>query len=185
MASSATQNKNALMDKLGFDDETLTANRDGYMTKAQRERLRQTLEFSALAAGLFMTGFVVAAYFLIRWLLSLSAIEDAASVFLVILGAAGVICIPWLMYTIHTQQRQTRSDLEKGTVLAACGPAHLEVGWRVIGVKVRTRNTHQLTIDSLRFAVSDAVLLAFHDGSPYCVYYLPHRKIILSAEPLT
>lgn len=129
------------MDKLGFDDETLAANRDGYMTKAQRERLRQTLEFSALTAGVFTTVLLIAAYFLIRWLLNFSDIQDAdiddaANVFLVILGAVGVICIPWLMYTIHTQQRQTRSDLEKGRVLAACGPVHLELGWRVMGVRV-------------------------------------------------
>lgn len=171
-----------LMSKLGFTADELTANREGYMTEAQRERLRRALmPYGSLVVGLSMTVLLIVSYFVIQRLLGLENLRDDGT-FLVILLVAGLICIPWGMLDVAIRQRRTRLDLHKGIVKSACGPAQLEIGWRVLGIKLRTRNTHQLLIGGMRFAVSENVLLAFHDGTSYCVYYLPHRKIILSAE---
>lgn len=171
-----------LMSKLGFTADELTANREGYMTEAQRERLRRELiPYGSLVMGLSITVLLIVSYFVIQWLLGLSDLNDNGA-FLIILVIAGVICIPLAMLESGIHQRRTRLDLHKGIVKSACGPAQLEIGWRVLGIKLRTRNTHQLLIGGMRFAVSENVLLAFHDGTSYCVYYAPHRKILLSAE---
>lgn len=171
-----------LMSKIGFSADELTANREGYMTEAQRERLRRKLiPYGSLVMGLSITVLLIVSYFGIQWLLGLSYLNDKGAS-LIILVIVGVIGIPLAMLESGIHQRRTRLDLHKGIVESACGLVHLEFGWRVMGIRIRTRNSHQLTIDGVRFAVSESVLLAFHDGTSYCVYYAPHRKIILSAE---
>lgn len=173
---------NPLMSKLGFSADELTANREGYMTEEQRERLRRELmPYASLVMGLSMTVLLIVAYFVIQWLLGLQNLKDDG-LFLAILVIAGLICVPWGMLDVAIHQRRTRFDLQKGTVVSVCGPVHLEFGWRVLGIRIHTGNRHQLIIEGVRFAVSESVLLAFHDGTSYCVYYTPHRKIILSAE---
>lgn len=185
MVFSTAAVEDRLMSKLGFSADDLAANRDGYMTKEQREQLRNDLlPFATLVMGLTMTVLLIVAHFVIQWLLSLQDWNDNRiyGMFLIILVIAGLICIPWGMLDVAIRQHRTRLDLHKGIVKSACGPAQLEIGWRVMGIRIRTRNRHQLTIEGVRFGVSENVLLAFHAGTSYCVYYAPHRKIILSAE---
>lgn len=182
MALHTTTVEDRLMSNIGFSADELTANREGYMTKEQRERLRRELmPYGPLVMALSMTGLLIVTHFVIQWLLGLKNLKDDG-IFLMILVIAGLICIPWGMVDVAMRQRRTRLDLHKGMVESVCGTVHLEFGWRVLEIRIRTRNRHQLTIDGVRFAVSENVLLAFHAGTSYCVYYAPHRKIILSAE---
>lgn len=123
-----------LMSKIGFSADELTANREGYMTKAQRERLRQDLmPFAPLIMGVTMTGLLIVAYLVIQWLLGLENLKDDGTV-LVILLIAGLICIPWGMLDVAIRQRRTRLDLHKGIVESVCGPVHLEFGWLAGGL---------------------------------------------------
>lgn len=182
MVFSTAAVEDRLMSKLGFSADELTANREGYMTEAQRERLcRELMPYGSLVMGLSITTLLIVSYFLIQWLLGLSDLNDKGAT-LIILVIVGVIGIPGALLERGIHQRRTRLDLHKGIVKSACGLAQLEIGWRVMGITIRTRNRHQLTIDGVRFGVSENVLLAFHAGTSYCVYYAPHQKIILSAE---
>ena len=97
-------------------------------------------------------------------------------------GVLGIPCVlTMLVVMVQTagQRRATRRDLHKGLVSAACGSVKL-----TIAPSRASPNTHKLTIEGVTFQVSSGVLLAFHNSEPYCIYYAPHLKKILSAEEL-
>ncbi len=174
-----TKNKmgQTLLAALSFTEEELQANRDGYMTQGQRNTLQANMSPAPLVVGL---GFVViiilinlASYVLIH------AYDDnvragSFEIYFVIVVVTGTLVMLGGMVKAARQRYLTRKDLRKGIVQAARGPVQLKIG----------RYVHLLVIDGLRFVVSEQVLLAFHHDHPYCVFYAPHLKKILSAEEL-
>lgn len=176
--------ENVLMKELDFDVEDLAGNRDGYMTKTQQEKLRQAMPPSALLVGLFLLTLVVAPYFTIQWLLSLADAQDydfIPMIFVII----GAISIPSAMVDAGWKRYRTHKDLRNGTVDAACGSVNLQTGVRLaFAIRRYNQNTHELIVDGVIFQVSEAMLLAVHNGAPYCVYYAPSLKKIMSIEEL-
>lgn len=162
---------------LSFTEEELQANHDGYMTQGQRNALQADMPPAPLVVGL---GFVVimvlanlAGYVLIR------AYDDNArsglfEAYFGIVVVTGNLAMLGGMVKAARQRYFTRQDVHKGIVQAARGPVQLKIG----------RYIHLLAIDGVKFAVSEQVLLAFHHDHPYCIFYAPHLKKILSAEEL-
>lgn len=168
-----------LIDVLPFTAEELAANRDGYMTQSQREAIRKEMYPHPLVAavGIFLIGIV--GYAAICALLIWEGVSGT-ELFLWFGGTIGItggIVMLGAMVQTTLQRRATRKDLYKGIVQAACGPAQLTIS------PGRT-HTYKLSIDGTSFWVPPQVLLAFHNGQPYCIYYAPHLKKILSAEEL-
>jgi hypothetical protein len=155
-----------LASALNFTEEELAANRDRYMTKAQRVRLRR--EFMRYRVGLALT--VGAIWSLIWAWLWLNA-RDNQNMYLLI-NVVGVIP---LVGNAFSSWRSVKLDLLKGDVAMEAG----HIGLQFIG-----RGISALTIQQVIFSMSSEVLSAFRDGARYRIYYAPHTKHILSAEPM-
>ena len=164
----------SLMETIGFDEEELTANRDGYMTKRQCSILNNdqnwwhginllTIVITPLAIGLtFWDG--------IRVSDTISS-RIGITVFILVIG---IICY---IYT-HWKWKQVNTDLGKGNVISAEGTPKLK------SFRERNGMKYTINIENSRFFVSKSVFEAFQLKTKYRVYYAPVSKRIISAEPV-
>jgi hypothetical protein len=154
---------------LKFTEEDLIANRDGYMTKAQRIRLRQrtmrnNIYPPLVAVGVLIVGGIVAVS-------SGRPIDNRDTTFLLI-----ALMIGGLVGYAYFQWHRLRVDLLKGDVVMQEGR---------IGLRVGTRGANSLMIRKMTFPINAETLLAFHNDANYRIYFMPHSKRILSAEPIS
>lgn len=161
---------------LRFDQETLLANRDGYMTKKQRETLRQAAYRQQINLGLLIVTIAVAILGIL--LLETRAygrlyVSTPVLVFMLALVGVGALGAAFLW----SRRRELRADLHKGVVETVVGRA------RLIIVPRRYYADYKVRVGLQKFSVTKQVLLAFKDAESYRMYYAPFSMTLLSAEP--
>ncbi len=169
-----------LMNALGFTPLDLDANRNGFMSKEQRRRLREEQRSNignyVLGAAALMFGAVLA------FMASLSSIQrhtataigDALGALILCVGfAGGAVVVIWLLLT---KWRRIEADLDRGTVCGASGHISLDV------LPSEAQVNCTLKLAGHTFEICKAAMLALRDGEPYHVYFLPNTNRILSIE---
>ncbi|MBN1963802.1 MAG: hypothetical protein JW910_04090 [Anaerolineae bacterium] len=174
----------ALARALGFTAHDLAANRDGYMSEAQRATLRRKRRDFVLEG---IGGFVVFGLLgLVIIVAGLAAASEQREPLLGLLLVGAFVTLSLFVFWTPTRDtlRQARErwhdfqmDLDKRDVGRVSGTVRLEIEHqgRYTGFK--------LFIEGYEFAVSSEVLLAFKNGEPYHVYFAPLTLILLAAEP--
>ncbi|MEL6405513.1 MAG: hypothetical protein AAFR81_14180 [Chloroflexota bacterium] len=161
----------AIMQPLGFDQDDLSANREGKLSERQQDELRRLQTRTLLiGAGGFMGFALVATIFLFfgsgdaLWLLTFLGI------FVTILNAlfVGMLARQWM---------RLRADMDSGTITTLEG--ELE---RVV-LPDRRANNLILRIEGEDFHVKKTVFQQFRHEVAYRVYRTTHSRVLLSAEP--
>lgn len=155
----------SLEDALQFNAIDLAANRQGYLTQEQRERLyvSRLRVGSVLRHGIVLM-IAIALCFVTRNTL----------------GAAFILLAATLGMVMLSLQARNIPDLQQSTARVA----------QVRGVVQRNtinmgqRTQHVIRVEGLSFKVSEAQYYAFKDRSKYILYYLPQTYTLLSAELL-
>ena len=156
-----------LIEAIGFSEEDLEANREGYMSEQQRRSLFRKWTpwtcFTLLFAALILPTMLP---FVLEQLgtSTLSPLTLIAAVFLVV---PVYFAYKWWQLSVDMRQRLVTS-VEGRVRLDLSGGG----------------NSSQLTVSigKAKFHVKKPIFLAFKNGDPYCVYYAPRSKTILSAE---
>lgn len=164
--------ENDLMAALNFTADDLDANRDGQLSEEQRARLYGKRIYWLLAiAG------VVAFVFLINlpgvFIVFSSGDYPPPADMLIFIGfILGCIGILVLLYT-RSDLRAITADLQEKTVESVQG---------LIALETFGQDKMKVHIHDRAFTVNNKAGLAFKNGDPYCLYYAPHSKTLLSAE---
>lgn len=150
-----------LQQTLQFDASDLAANRKGYITSAQRERLMQTepRRRSVLMIGGILFGCAV---------LAAVTITDIGLPLGLLLALVG-------LGTIFSTQMDAREL-----------PAEELRVEKVVGVvqpMTTGEQNHIIRVGRYSFRVTEEQVAAFVPNQSYILYYLPHKYILLSAEP--
>jgi hypothetical protein len=154
-----------------YKAEDLDANRHGFMTPAQIEMMRHERNqelaggyFLIIVLGLFSL-FMVSAYF---------RKPEFASFFVGVLSIGGVLGT--IVYQIRTGRKYARDILEE-KVAEVQGKARL-------GFTASKSPIGTLTVGGQTFKVSPSVLFSLHNGLNYRVYFAPHSKTFIGADPI-
>ncbi len=159
---------------LEFTVEDLAANRNGFLSSAQRLQLEQQRWKGARGYVLLAAVFgVVALIPALRFFTS--SIRDTNDLIGACIFGALTLALAW---TAYTRWQQIHFDAARGTASVISGIVRLET--RTVN---RGNVVYKLKIQGLDFQVSEAALQVFTDGETYRVYYAPESKIVLSAEP--
>jgi len=161
----AVDAENALMWAIGFIQEDLNANRDGRLSKIQRDQI---------ASQMFRwMGIAILATLVILWsVLNAagrinSAIEQGGIVWSIVASVAG---FAWCMW------KQFYDEIRAPEIGAVQG--RVELGFQ----NSKNATALTLTIQGMRFNIKQNVFLAFTNGDSYAIYYAPYSKTLLSAE---
>ncbi|HEX2908353.1 MAG TPA: hypothetical protein VHO69_15885 [Phototrophicaceae bacterium] len=160
-----------LMTAIPFSYEDLEANRDGYMTARQRSRLnddRFLIQIVGVLALMVCPVCIIAAFVLDgqRYNTVVSRV--------IVSSAIGLLTVGTTAYAGWRWQCLGR-DLRQGKVAAVQGLISLEMG----GDRNRT---YRVKAADVTLKVPQHVFFAFKNGEPYCLYYAPHSRTLLSAE---
>lgn len=155
-----------LMDAIGFTLTELDANREGYMSKRQRQRLSDVRgswrNFGTLIKVMSPSLIVIAVVDGIR-------IGDTVSSRGGIVSLIVIITLIVLIY-VHFKWRGFERDLLKGDVASVNG------GVKRIENRQRNGMQYKIRIERTRFDVPWRVFEAFETGKRYSVYFAPHSK---------
>lgn len=138
---------------LGFSDEDLAANQAGKMSTNQRLRCLTKRNWWLFGCVLCILGFLVS------WFGSRESLF-----FLVVFGVSIVVCL--------VNAYRYYKDARDGIASSVEGRINLQI----------TSGRFSIVLDGGKFALKKQTFLAFKNGDPYCLYYSPHNKILLSAE---
>src|SRR5258708_23723012 len=162
---------------LGFSSEELTANRDGYMTKAQRRALRnagrETAAFLGLGCGI---GLVVLIFLIDTMVLQPKRSDPSLDGIVITAFPIGMLTGILAARNIYGR---FKADLYKGKVEYIGGRIHLfrqGRSWQY--------STYRLVIRNQVFQISKQDFEAFSDDEYYGIYFVPHSNALLSAEKL-
>ncbi|MBN1963800.1 MAG: hypothetical protein JW910_04080 [Anaerolineae bacterium] len=159
---------------LSFTARDLAANREAYLSKAQRERIFRQARWATWGWAIFAACMAWAGLpFLLNLLTATPECSALCGSMIFLPVAAGAAYGSWRTW------RNMRADLHKGTVASAAGRARLEI--EEVGQSV----AYRLHIGRIRFRVEEDVLLAFRQDGYYRVYFVPHTAVLLSAELIT
>src|SRR5258707_8100574 len=162
---------------LEFSSEDLKANRDGYMTKEQRKKLRNKGRRTAAMVG-FYPGFALL-LFIDQTILSRLNYSSELIHALANFSEFFIAAIVWIILARAIIYQHFKTDLYKGKAEYIGGRVHLFSENRG-----RRKFNYRLIISNQIFAISEKISAAFDDGEFYGVYYAPKTKTILSAEKL-
>ncbi len=156
-----------LMDAIGFTEEDLEANRQGIITDAQKVHFRREYQKSAFA---FLPALVILAFFTIGLLSSgLLFIQP------------GSIVLPFLFFIVYLaylswRRQQAVDAIRRGNLESVEGRIQLNT------TASNSRQLFTISVQNQKFNIKKNVFLAFKNGDPYVIYYVPRSKSILSAE---
>jgi hypothetical protein len=182
MPTTLPQNPADLMRALNFSEADLQANRDGYMTPAQRRRLARWQHPIYLLGLLLLPSVVV-----VGWLMNLGLAFRHGSVTPVVLvtnfmvaslvayGAIPVAARALLRQ--HAQYQRIRIDLTNNQVLQITGILQMH----------RTpasdpESSYFVEMGGRTFKVSAHAYALLEDNTPYTLYFLPNTMRLLAAE---
>jgi hypothetical protein len=155
---------------LKFTDADLKANRDGYMSKAQRKKL------SRYRAGLlfFGIGALITPFAVLGMSLAINDFDMSIGILALFIVT---LCLAFFAaYLLFWQWHNSKKDLKKGDIVAVRGKLRQQ---EMIIAIVDVENNHFETFDIPLEAIED-----FETGASYSVYYAPATRQILSVEKL-
>jgi hypothetical protein len=156
---------------LGFTDEDLAANQDGYISDKQRLRLKRERR----KWKFFIVVTLLAYPF--GWMLIVfpETYRPATAGIGVWFGASVTIFICWLF------MRDFDQDLAEGKTQVIRGA--IKLGQQLFTIGGQGQQSHYyLRIENMNWTMRKSPFLAFADGDSYAIYYAPHSKTLLSAE---
>jgi len=156
---------------LQFDQNDLAANRKGYLTQAQHERLSQG-QASALTVSLFMGAAVV---------ISLFAGVLFGGLVLAVCGSLSLLGGLLTLIEIYSGQHSYGQDLDSGQVESIQGRVVVRQKEDLHG----TGYYYDLSVGDIRFRLNEVQAQAFATGDTYILYYTPRSRVLLSAERIT
>lgn len=158
-----------LMNVLRFDDDDLEANRAGTLSARQIARIHAERRTDIFWLGFFALLFLAAAGFILTRI----SLRSPFAVALLAGGAAGLAAL--VIGFVRRFQPLSR-DLRENHALAVEGRIDLSL-------KPRGRRIlYSVAVGKMTFPISKDAFLSFKNRDPYCVYYAPHSKRILSVE---
>jgi hypothetical protein len=161
-----------------FDNEDLDANRNGYMTKRQRARLRKKGWEKIIPRGIIVGVFALVIGCSLTAIPNLEFSLSGYVVTVLCVMLAGM-AIP--LISLGRQWQRIRFDLVKGDVSIRKGPVLLDI---IGGREYKGSVSYRLHQGDIWFDITKEQLLALkHDGR-YQIYFAPNSKVILSVEPL-
>lgn len=166
-------NEHFMMSGLKFNEDDLAANREGYMSQAQRERMRSDRASWFLGTMLSLLAWPGASYIAIA---DGIRIHDTFNSRMGILALITALSLSAAAYCWQ-QKRHYDADLYKSHVEVAEGRIRLD-----IISQGKSGVAYTFDVADAHFEVSKNVFLAFKNGDPYAVYYAPHTHTLLSAE---
>lgn len=158
-----------LMSALNFNAYDLEQNRAGHLSQYQRERMESRFQNSAsIYSGLYGIGITVAFFVLMAFGARLIDFRQTGIwmgiLLLVILG---------LRFFIRMLRQPLEDDLKQGVVTAVEG---------IVTLNISDGGGYSLIIGDQSFLLPQKTFLAFKNHEPYCVYYLPYSRTLVSAE---
>jgi hypothetical protein len=158
----------ALATTLNFTEDDLKANREGRLSAAQQGRLRSQVIFGIVGAALMVLVLLGVGL----WIVALGSWWVASAFFTLAL----------LIFVLNRSGRgKFGEEVRAGAVALAAGEITLtanEVSNPNGGV-----TEYLLTVNGESFVIPRDAFIAFEDNAVYRVYYLPHSRIVLAAEP--
>ena len=76
----------------------------------------------------------------------------------------------------HPKWKRVHSDILERRVLSVAGTVKLKKHRENYGTR------YEVVVEKMKFPVMRRVAEAFQEEEKYCIYYVPHSKIALSAE---
>lgn len=166
-----------LMQALKFGEKELIANREGYLTPAQEKRILQSRPRTYLSAAILM-GMALLIWLTMPLLIARQNLDSIWPISLICLIPVFVI----IMVVIRLNNHRIQQDLQQGTVQCVTGQLTKRVHLMPTGKAFIP--VPYLLIQQENFKVNHQVYAAFTDKAYYTVYFAPHTKILLSAEPV-
>jgi hypothetical protein len=163
-----------LMRVLRFDEDDLEANRAGTLSTRQVADLkaeRRSQIFWLVFFSLLYLGVVS----LILMRSNLNSPLALSLIGAVVVGI-GVVGIGVAGFGYVTRIKPLGKDIRENKALAVDGRADLSLKRQGSQIK------YALAVGKLRFPIQKDEFLSFKNRDPYCVYYTPHSKRILSVE---
>ena len=174
-----------LANGLDFDAYDLASNRDSLLSDRQKRGLEdfkiRKLRDVISATVLYVLIFLVFTLIFISgmnpnnkdslgdWMLIIGII----ALILTVIGVIGIVSAQSSAKATHINH-----DINEGIVLSETGIVILDTN-----KKIRTGTPYMLTINDQVFNPPHEAFLRFKHLDRYTIYYAPHSKIILSAEP--
>lgn len=169
--AAATKPLPTLAEALNIRDDDLAANRAGYLSEAQKERLRRGWRRTlGIVAGVVVGVGLVATVALFFGQRNGSSILTGVGIVLTVINAV-IVGIGAQSYL------RTSSDLRAGSVAEVRGVVSHTV--RVSGRVA----TYVLKLDGQEVIVPKPVFFAIEEGKSYRIYRAPASKTVLAAEP--
>lgn len=163
----------ALASVLRFNQADLAANRSGRITPRQNSRLIGKAIFAIL--GSLVTFVITIVALLAFWNNGLT--DSTATPFSLFCSAAILLLMIGGAFMLLAQSMQIGRDISSGRVLSAVGQAHKRIGGS------RNANFYVSLSRSPEFQINHPTYQAFLEDQPYRLYYTPHSRKLLSAEP--
>jgi hypothetical protein len=158
-----------LMNVLRFDEADIEANQAGTLSPRQSGELK-----AERRSQIFWLGFFSLLYFAVLILLGVR-IFLVSPIGTLLLGA-GVVGLGVVGYSYTTKIEPLRRDVRENRALAVDG--RVELSLKPKGRQIK----YSMDIGKMRFPIRKDAFLSFKNRDPYCVYYAPHSKQILSVE---
>ncbi len=162
--------ENDLMSVLKFTQDDLDSNRNGLLSEKQQQKFAE--DYNALTISTVIAGLVGGVLLpLMIYLIDHNSPAGDGSILVVfvILVLAGAVYAWW-------KKGAVGADLNGKQVEAIQGRIKLSVTGGSKG------SNFKITLGDQSWTVENNIFLAFKNGDPYCLYYAPHSKTLLSAE---
>lgn len=160
------------MDVMGFTVVDLEANRQGNLSSAQADNLKQTRQRNTLiGAGLFFVIVIVATIMIFVGQQNQSIILSAIGGLLTVINAI-------MMGMIGRSYMRTSADLRDGNIDMLEG--ELE---RIVRPS-RQQDNYLLRLNNVSLYVTKEIFIQFRHETPYRIYRTRFSSVLLSAEPL-
>jgi len=155
------------MDAIGFTDEDLEANLEGSLSDSQQNWLKRERAWWIYRIVLALIAFTAGCGFVL-----VNRLRDI-DIYSIIIG----FCIFTGIFVFAAASKWLRfnADLRDGIEIAE-GRIKLD-----IRDEAQERSRYRIIIEHVTLKIDKEVFLAFKNGDPYAIYYLPHTKNILSA----
>ena len=160
------------METMGFDAEDISANRQGLMTERQRDVLSGKRWYWRLWSVIILVA--------IPLLIGLT-IADGTNRHDTPASRIGMIALIFILAGIlyaytHSKWKKVHTDILEQRVLSVAGTVKLKKHRENYGTR------YEVVVEKMKFPVMRRVAEAFQEEEKYCIYYVPHSKIALSAE---
>jgi hypothetical protein len=170
-----SMSRTMFMRSMGFDEESLRANEQGFVTKAQRTRIKQMLKSEADAMWLYLTIFIAVS-------IVIALIMQSSGIPMIYLIVAGGIFFGAFFFTTYRRQTGMTADGNVRTLEKAQGIMQLEFG----GLGEDRRYWLRVGNEKFRIGMHTFRALAEQSHNGYLgagrVYYAPQSRILLAGE---